>query len=619
MNWKSPHLKAASAIALAACLAGGAFAQPAIRLEESTSSVARRSAGEPIDIRIGNAPQPGAQISSSEGDSTTGTLDSVKDINLTPSAFNPAPPRRKTAEDNAPPPAPPAPTATPQPEAPADITAPPENTIPADAIIVENPATTGTAGYLPPASYGAESFVMRDGQKIPLRPELLSSATLAVTVPDVFQTTLTNGIRFYHYENHDLPRVRIAFLVEAGKNADPADKVGLAEITARTMRSGGAAGKSGDEIDRQLEQIGSDLEFNVDTDHMAGSLFALTEKAGEATALLADVLMKPEFDEKKLEQQRARSLEELRRQNDQPDEISRREFRKIIYGPDHPLARTPTSATITAITRDDVRAFHDARYRPSTLWIGVSGDISQADARELIESAFGSWERPPAEELTMPAIEQDHATSGGVYLTQKATAQSQIRLGHLGMERRSPKAYAANVLNSIYGTGGFSSRLMNAVRTKHGYVYGVGGGIFSDDPAGLFAAAAASQAGTTAAAIKEILNVTRSIIEGPISEAELETARRDIVFTYVNQFDTAAETIATHMLYDYRGYAPDYLKTFPERVRAVTAADVKAVASELLRPDQIKIYVIGNESELDEPLSTFGPVQQWELPDYSGE
>ncbi len=642
MNCMSLTSKVTWAIVLTACVAGSAIAQPAIRVEESTSSIVRRGERQPIDIQIRATPQSGVMLTTSDDDGKTSDIIEPADgsIDLRPDAFN-AP---KSA---------PLPAVTPAIQVPAETPVLTDNAVSSNtvssndanatgsavnsavavkapeppveapepkAVVTDEKTTTVTdADFLPPASFGDESVIMRDGQKIPLRPELLSSATLAVTVPDVFHTTLTNGMRFYHYENHDLPRVRVTFLIEAGKNADPAEKVGLAGITARTMRSGGAAGKTGDEIDRQLEQIGSDLEFNVDSDNVSGALFALTDKADEAVALLADVLMKPDFNEKKLEQQRARSLEELRRQNDEPAEISRREFRKIIYGSDHPLARTPTSASISAITRDDVRAFHDARYRPSTMWVGVSGDISQADARKLIEKAFGSWDRPPAEALVASAIDRDRDTTGGVYLTPKATAQSQIRLGHMGMERRSPKAYAVNVLNSIYGTGGFSSRLMNAVRTKHGYVYGVGGGIFSDDPVGLFAAAASSKAGTTAAAIKEILSVTQGIIDGPIGEDELETARRDIVFTFVNQFDTAAETIATHMLYDYRGYEPDYLKTFPERVRAVTAADVKAVASELLHPDQFKIYVIGNESEMDAPLSGFGLVQQWELPVYSGE
>ena len=186
-------------------------------------------------------------------------------------------------------------------------------------------------------------------------------------------------------------------------------------------------------------------------------------------------------------------------------------------------------------------------------------------------------------------------------------------MGHFGIPRMSPRAPAVNVMNSIYGTGGFSSRLMNKVRTEHGYVYGVGGGIFSDEPVGLFTGAAASQSKTTVAAIKEMINVTKSLTENPPRPEELEVARRDVFFTFVNQFATPSSTLSTHMIHDYRGYPEDYLKTFPEKVKEVTGADVIKAAEDFLHLDRLKIYVIGNEKELDAPLSTFGEVVEWNL------
>lgn len=640
MNARNFTHKRLTTLAVALCLTFSAVAQVSIRVEESTAPVVRTEDAT-IDIQMPRSGEQRVILTTATEARTTDPADANSRINLTPTEFLPPPaPLKEPVEEPAPATTDTDPTDPARAETPAptersvlDETESPETVEPA-GLAPTSPAAESTTtsesevpelgvdkkgtDYLPPADLAGRTMLQREGVDIPLRPELLTSAPLDVTVPDVFETTLTNGIRFYHYENRDLPRVRVTMLIEAGQNVDPADKVGLAELTVRTIRSGGAAGRSGDEVDQQLEQIGSDLEFKVDRDHVAGTLFALTENASEAMKLLADVLMKPEFEKKKFEQQRARALEELRRQNDQPADISRREFRKIIYGVDHPLARTPTTSSLTSITLDDVRAFHEARFRPSTLWIGISGDITQEDARSMVETAFGAWNRSPAEDVPMPEVVQDDDTTAGVYLTKKATAQSQIRLGHLGLERRSPKAYAANVLNSIYGMGGFSSRLMNQVRTKHGYVYGVGGGIFSDDPIGLFAAIAASQAGTTAAAINEMISVTRGLLDEPISPAELETARRDVIFTFVTQFNTPHDTIAAHMLHDYRGYDEDYLMTFTERVRGVSAEDVKQVATDLIHPERLKIYVIGNEAELDEPLDQFGPVQEWSLEDYSG-
>lgn len=587
-------------------------AQAQIQVEESTGSSSRPSA--PIEIVIPKSNKANVDITTvTRGSQKAPAAARGEEIDLTPAQFRarqtPVPTPEPTPTPAPTPEPAPSPTPTPIPE-PAPL---------AELNVDPDAGSKHAVDYLPPASMGTDSYVERGGEKIPLRPELLTSTPLNVTVPDVFHTTMTNGIHFYHYEDRDLPRVRLNVLVDAGTIADPADKVGLAQLTGDAIRSAGAAGRTGDEIDEMLNQLGCSLNLNVTPDHVSISLFSLSKNVTSATQILADMLIHPEFDAKKLEHERGQMLELLRRQNDEPAEITRREFRKIVYGPDFPLARTATPDSLAAISRDDVRQFHENRYRPSTVWIGVSGDISRDDARKLLETTFGAWERPAAEKIAASTLAEDRDTTGGVFLTKKATAQSQIRLGHLGLERRSPKAYAVNVLNSIYGQGGFSSRLMNVVRTKNGFVYGVGGGIYSDDPKGLFAAIASSKAATTIAAIKAMLGVTQEIINDGVTEQELETAKRDVVFSFVSAFDSPSGVVSTHMLYDFRDYAPDYLATFPDRVRAVTADDVKAVASEMLHPDRIKIYVVGNPAEMDGSLDQFGAVQDWQPADYSSD
>lgn len=629
-------------------------AQTAIQVEESTGSQVSAPAGSPINIAIPRTRPSDIHLTTATDEpSTEPEVDESGSIDLTPAQF-----RARRAQDL--PVATPAPMVTPKPvtdmttqsrqaDSPGGIPAPTNNPVSESATELDNndSRTTETEtppeeadevntqpvsadgdaesgvdeaaiNFLPAANLGNEPTIQRGDYKVAMLPEQLSSAPLNLTVPDVYQTTLTNGMHFYHYESHDLPRVRLNLVIDAGSNAEASDKVGLAELTAQTLRSGGAAGKSGDEIDEALDQIGSDLTINADRDHVEVSVFSLADRSTEAAKLLSDMLMKPELDQKRFEQQKARALEHLRRQNDSPGDISRREFRKLIYGPEHALGRTPTSATLESISLDDVRNFYEQHYRPSSIWIGVSGDIPRDDARKMVESAFEGWDRPAAERVPVPEGINDTATSPGVYLTKKATAQSQIRLGHLGLERRSPKAYAINVLNSVYGMGGFSSRLMNVVRTKHGYVYGVGGGVLSDDPTGMFLAVAASKSATTIAAIKAMIGVTEGIVNDGISDEELTTAKRDVVFNFVSQFDTPQSVIKTHMLHDFRGYAPDYLKTFTDRIQAVTKDEVAEVAKEFMHPDDLVIYVVGNPETMDGPLDEFGIVHEWNLQEYTG-
>lgn len=470
--------------------------------------------------------------------------------------------------------------------------------------------------FLPPPQEKTSSPTLsRGGETLPLRPEMLPEEQLKFEIPSVEESRLPSGIHFYYFPSKDLPRVQVTVLMNAGSQIEPSEKTGLAELTARTLRAGGANGRSGDDIDRELEQIGSDFSFSVTREYASGRLFALTEHREKAMQIMADLLLRPDFEPQKLQQQRDLMIEALRRQNDEPPEISRREFRKIIYGADHPLARTPTPSQLKTLTREDVRTFYDDYYRPASLWIGVAGDISRDDARQLVENAFSRWNKPPAQIGDLEPVADDRDSTGAVYYIRKMTAQSQIRLGHVGIPRHSPEQYAVTVLNGIYGTGGFSSRLMNRVRTKRGFVYGVGGGIFSDVPTGLFVASAASKSRTTGAAIEEILSVTRELLSGEITAEEIETAKRDTIFSFMTEFDEPAEVLNKHMLYDFQGYPEDFLQNFIERIRAVKPEEIRAAAEKYIHPDRLKILVVGFDKQFDKPLSTFGPVTEMPLND----
>lgn len=466
--------------------------------------------------------------------------------------------------------------------------------------------TTGQGGV-------TSATVERGGQLIPLRPEMLPEKPVNLTIPDVRQTTVANGIRLFVNESHDLPSVHFTVLLRAGKLLEPSEKLGVAALTAKTLRSGGTEKRNGDEVDLALEQIGSELEVGVEREYVQLSMFALAEKRQEAVNLLSEILLHPVFDEKKLAQQKELALEEIRRENDQPSDTGRREFRKVVYGSTHPMARSPRPHHVAGISRDDVRAFYEAYYRPASVWIGVSGDIKADEAQKLVEAAFGGWTKPAAEIPPPQAIDEKREQTSGVFVIRRPTAQTQIRVGHLGIARHVPEQYSVNVLNNVFGMGGFSSRLMLEVRTRRGYAYGVGGGVFSDVGKGLFSAAASTKAKSTVAAIETILNVAAELATREISDEELETAKRDLIYSFITQFDTPREVVLQYLMCDLQGYPNDYLKTYVERIRSVGKQDVLDAAKRYIHPDRIKILVVGDETAFDKPLSSLGKVEEVRL------
>lgn len=452
--------------------------------------------------------------------------------------------------------------------------------------------------------------VMRGGERIPLRPEMLTAKPLAIIVPEAYETTLTNGIHFFCCESHELPVFHCTVMIRAGSLLDPPDKLGLASVVAGAVRGGGTSQMSPDEFDRELEKIGSEISVSADREMVRVQLFALAERRAEAMKLLAQLLLCPAFDAKKVEQEKDRLVEEIRRENDEPAGLSRREYRKFVYGTTHPLARTARPAHVRAIVREDVKAFYENYYCPSSAWIGIAGDVAKADAQKLVEDWFGAWTRPAA---TLPAVPPpdeaaDRATKVGFIL--KDTAQAQIRVGHLGVPHNTRDQYAIAVLNGIYGTAGFSSRLMDEIRTRRGYVYGVGGGVFSDDPRGLFVAVGSSKSKSTVAAIEAMIEITRGMLKGDITRDEMELARKDVVNTYISGIDTPRGLLNEYMYRDFLGYPADYVRRYPERIAAVTLDEVTSAARRHMRPDNLKILVVGKPDSFDKPLKTLGdPVE----------
>jgi zinc protease len=263
---------------------------------------------------------------------------------------------------------------------------------------------------------------------------------------------------------------------------------------------------------------------------------------------------------------------------------------------------------VSAITRDEVVRFYEANYAPANCWFGAAGDIGPGEASGIVRRHFGSWDRKAAVQASLPPVPE--TTTGGplVRMVAKDTAQSQIRIGHLGMARNSSGQYTAAVLSSVYGTGGFSSRLMQEVRTRKGYAYSVGGGFVDDNPRGVFFAVASSKTATTGAALAAMIEVTTSTARGVVTADELRTAKRDVIQFFVTRFDVPREVVYQRMLHDLQGYPADYVDNFASRVEAVTAADLERVAREQIHPDRLRILVVGDPAAMDMPLRVFGRV-----------
>jgi zinc protease len=434
-----------------------------------------------------------------------------------------------------------------------------------------------------------------------------------IKIPKIEETTLPNGLKIYLLENHELPLVRGTALIRTGNLFDPADKVGLASITGETIRSGGAASKTGDQIDEQLENIAASVESSIDESFGRVSFSTLKETTAEVLAVFHDVLTAPAFRQDKIDLVKSQIRSGISRRNDDAPGISQREFDDIVYGPKTPYGWQIEYATIDNISRGDVAAFYRRYYFPANTILAIQGDFSAAEMKSKLEALFGSWNAKQDPVPPFPKV--DNTPKPGVYLATKTdVTQTNFALGHLGGVLNDKDYPALEVMGDILG-GGFQSRLFQKVRTQLGYAYEVNASWGADfDHPGLFEISGSTKSASTVDTLKAIDKEVGRIRTGEVTAEELESAKQTVLNGFVFNFDTPSKTLNRLLTYRYYGYPDDFIFEYQKAVAAVTRADVLRVAKQYLDPAKFVIVACGNPKDFGTPLTALGlPVSDIDL------
>jgi len=431
------------------------------------------------------------------------------------------------------------------------------------------------------------------------RPDQLAFPPLVFHLPQVESLQLANGIRLFLRPDHELPLVQVTAMLDAGSIGEPAEKTGLGGLFAATLRTGGAGDRSPDQLERTLERMAANLGAATDTYATTVDLSAQAADLEAGMAILADLLRRPRFAEERLELARKQSLEGIRRQNDEPDAIAGRALARAIYG-DHPLGRTPTVASVSAVSRADLLDFHRRYFHPNNLWLAVSGDFDRAELLALLERLFGDWPRGEFAPQTVPPVSA--GGSAAVLVGQKDIPQTTVLIGESGIDKSAPDLHAVRVMNYILGGGGFNSRLMREVRSNRGLAYSV----YSYFQVGRrlpgpFIAGCETKSASTLEVVRLMRDLMRQMREEKVTEDELALARESLVNSFVFAFTDSHEVVTQIMRLAFYDYPRDYLESYRDRVAAVSAEDVLRAARERLHPERQTIVLVGDVAAFDAP------------------
>ena len=436
----------------------------------------------------------------------------------------------------------------------------------------------------------------------------------AFSFPVSDRQRLPNGLSVATVRRAGLPMVSLALVLPAGSAEDPASRHGLASLTA-DMLDEGSGDRSAIQMQEALARIGADLDTETGPDSVVLSLSLLDRFVPKGLELLADIAVRPRLGAPDFERVRMLRTNRIRQLRDLPGLNAEVAFARALYGA-HPYGHLPigSSASLAAMTDGDVVGFHRRQYDPARATLVAVGAIDGAAFARQVEDAFGSWQRGP--QLLAPSTgtpgSADRRPDGPMpaprllIVDRPGAPQTELRVGHVGVPRKTPDFHAIVLLNAVLG-GHFSSRLNLNLRERKGYTYGVRSVVDFRKMAGPLSVQTSVQTDATADAVAEILAELRGLASSrPAEEEERSLSVATLTKGYPRNFETAGQVargLAQLAVYEL---PDDTFDVFAPRIRALTTADVTSAAKRYLHPDRAVVVAVGDSSRIRSALEAVG-------------
>lgn len=409
------------------------------------------------------------------------------------------------------------------------------------------------------------------------------------------QVTSPGGISAWLVEEHSIPFTALDMRFAGGAALDEAGKRGATYLMSGLLEEG-TGDMDARDFAKAEDALAASYGYSANSDSMSISARFLSENRDEAVDLLRRSIVEPTFSEDAIARVKDQVLSGIRADAEDPSSIASSKFDALAYG-DHPYATAieGTEDSVAALTRDDLMTAKNNVLVKDRVRIAAVGDITPEQLGTLLDSLLGAL---PTGGAPLPQT-VDLSLTPGVTIVPYDTPQAQVVWGQEGLGMEDPDFFAAYLLNTILGGGGFESRLMHEVREKRGLTYGVYSYLADRDFADLWGGSVASANDRVAEAISVIRDEWARIAKDGVTEEELDSAKKYLTGAYPLRFDGNG-TIASILVGMQHDNMPiDYPATRNDKVNAVTLEEINRVARERLHPDQLRFVVVGKPVGLD--------------------
>jgi zinc protease len=431
--------------------------------------------------------------------------------------------------------------------------------------------------------------------------------------PAVSEFRLDNGLRVVVVTQPSLPLVTGRLIVDAGAEHEPAAHNGLAVLTANLIPEGTAA-LSGADLAAEMERIGAQFQTGAGQNLAFVSVTALKDAFAYALGLAGGAAMAANFPEREFQRVRQQAVSNYVATQSTVEGLGNETFMRALFQPGAPYARPAagTAATLGALTRDDVVAWHRRMYVPGNATLLLVGDLSAGDARTIASGVFGGW-RGETPRLPRPANPARPAERTRVVLVDRpGSVQSHIRIGVPSAGAEDPDVVRLQVLTHVLG-GTFQARINQNLRERHGWTYGAFANFNPLRGAGVLLVNSSVRTNATDSAVAESVREFRRLVDEPIPAAELAGASGNLVGSFPTSVQTVqglAQRMQNLLVW---GLPLDYYGSYRERLAAVTEGDLATVGRARINPGALTVVVAGDLAHIEAPLRALdlGDVEVW--------
>jgi zinc protease len=451
----------------------------------------------------------------------------------------------------------------------------------------------------------AESFRAQAPQPLPPRP---------LNIPEFVETKLANGLQIVIVEDRRLPLVSFRLAFRAGDANDPPALPGLTDMMTALLNEG-TASRSSLQIAEQVERLGATLSAGANSDHTTIAASALSVYDAQILELMADIALNPSFPENEIELTRENAKQMLIQQRAQPNFLAGERMAQVIFG-EHPYGLvSPTPESLDAMSRDTLRDFHRTMLVPDNAVMIVVGDVVRDQVVTRIESLFGPWAQRPVPQTTFPAPPVRSRRSAYV-VDRPGSAQSNIVIANLAINRTHPDFFAMLVLNTILGSNA-SSRLFMNLREDKGYTYGAYSSLDARRLLGTFRASAEVRTSVTGDSLKEFFYELERIRDEDVSEKEITDAKSYLAGVFPLRIETQEGLVDQLVQIKTMGLPDNYLHIYRDRINEITVGDIRRVARAHVTPDKAALVVVGDAAEIIPQIRPYS--QEIEIYDTEGQ